>query len=269
MPSNRMPALLIPSARKNAFTLIELLVVIAIIAILAAILFPVFAQAREKARQSACLSNARQIGTAVQMYTQDYDDSIVPQHTSTCAAPGCTLPNGSVRAGVLLWNHLLTPYVKNYGVFNCPSYRRLDEFSYEGQYLLETSYGYNGMIGGCHGRDTVNIAADKRHLSAIQDSAKTVLIVEGEGKDATGVDGGGRFLVNFDSLISGTSDSCQTVAPRHAGKFSNVVFVDGHAKATEARRISWPDDGIFHRCPPTNDVIWNPSTPDGCATNGQ
>lgn len=117
-------------SRSAAFTLIELLVVMAIIAILAAILFPVFAQAREKARQTACLSNMKQIGLAVMMYTQDYDDSIVPQHTSTCAAPGYTLPNGSIRPGVLLWNHLLAPYVKNYDVFNCPSYRRADEIGH-------------------------------------------------------------------------------------------------------------------------------------------
>jgi len=65
-------------SRKRGFTLIELLVVIAIIAILAAILFPVFAQAREKARAISCLSNCKQMGTAVLMYAQDYDESIVP-----------------------------------------------------------------------------------------------------------------------------------------------------------------------------------------------
>src|SRR5438105_1513752 len=75
------------SRRRAAFTLIELLVVIAIIAILAAILFPVFAQARENARQTACLSNAKQLGLALQMYTQDYDE-VVPNQWWTVS--GCT-----------------------------------------------------------------------------------------------------------------------------------------------------------------------------------
>jgi prepilin-type N-terminal cleavage/methylation domain-containing protein/prepilin-type processing-associated H-X9-DG protein len=249
--------------RVYGFTLIELLVVIAIIAILAAILFPVFAQARDKARQTACLSNMRQMGIAVQMYAQDYDESIVLQHSSTCAAPGCTLPDGTIRPGVLLWPHLMTPYVKSYDIFNCPSYKRLGEFAYKGQYLLETSYGYNGMIAGCHGRDTINAAASKRTLAAFQEPTRTVFFAETEGTDGTG-----RFLANFDSLnAGGVNDSCQTAARRHS-QFTNVTFVDGHAKAMRADRIAWPDDGIHHRCPPTNEVIWNPGTVDGCATNG-
>lgn len=92
--------------RRPGFTLIELLVVIAIIAILAAILFPVFAQAREKARQTACLSNQKQIGTAAMMYVQDYDE-ILP----SSFAPGVV----GEFVGVL------QPYVKNYAVFFCPS----------------------------------------------------------------------------------------------------------------------------------------------------
>src|SRR5439155_4360619 len=91
--------------RASGFTLIELLVVIAIIAILAAILFPVFAQAREKARQSACASNCKQIGLAVMMYAEDYDQSYplythYPKH-----AP--------------MWYEMIQPYIKSENVFTC------------------------------------------------------------------------------------------------------------------------------------------------------
>jgi prepilin-type N-terminal cleavage/methylation domain-containing protein len=96
--------------RKAAFTLIELLVVIAIIAILAAILFPVFAQAREKARQTSCLSNLKQVSLALMMYTQDYDEMVV-QRTSLSY-----YQNWGVS-----WRSLIYPYVKNAGVFACPS----------------------------------------------------------------------------------------------------------------------------------------------------
>lgn len=97
---------------KRAFTLIELLVVIAIIAILAAILFPVFAQAKASAKKAACLSNNKQIGTAMQMYLADSDD-VYPQ--------AYYYPNDSNSAGgYVQWSGLLMPYVKNYDMFRCP-----------------------------------------------------------------------------------------------------------------------------------------------------
>jgi prepilin-type N-terminal cleavage/methylation domain-containing protein len=112
------------------FTLIELLVVIAIIALLAAILFPVFTQAREKARAAACMSNLKQMGAAWMMYAQDYDE------TFPTAAPGDT-PTGSIHAHDCVgikdrgsyggWiGNLLLPYSKNATIFQCPSNPRLN-----------------------------------------------------------------------------------------------------------------------------------------------
>jgi prepilin-type N-terminal cleavage/methylation domain-containing protein len=105
------------SSRHKGFTLIELLVVIAILAILAAILFPVFAQAREKARQAACLSNTKQMGLGILMYVQDYDETYSPAYYYNDPDASGNLD----LTGINQWSGLVQPYVKNVGIFVCPS----------------------------------------------------------------------------------------------------------------------------------------------------
>ena len=99
--------------KRNGFTLIELLVVIAIIAILAAILFPVFAQAREKAKQTSCLSNMKQIGLSLIMYAEDYNQNLPSAYYY--------LNGANSDGGYMHWSGMIMPYVKNEKIFVCPS----------------------------------------------------------------------------------------------------------------------------------------------------
>lgn len=102
---------------KKAFTLIELLVVIAIIAILAAILFPVFAQAKEAAKKTTCLSNNKQMATAIQIYAQDYDDTLCQTSWETSVTP----QPWNTAGRQIHWTYLMQPYIKNWNIFVCPS----------------------------------------------------------------------------------------------------------------------------------------------------
>src|SRR5687768_3598444 len=115
----------------RGFTLIELLVVIAIIAILAAILFPVFARARENARRTSCLSNVKQMGLGVMMYVQDYDETY-SRNSQYTTDPGST-------AALKYWDSLLEPYTKSTQVFICPS-------TISGTTPLSGNYGVNDRI---------------------------------------------------------------------------------------------------------------------------
>jgi prepilin-type N-terminal cleavage/methylation domain-containing protein/prepilin-type processing-associated H-X9-DG protein len=133
--------------QRKGFTLIELLVVIAIIAILASILFPVFARARENARRSSCLSNLKQIGLGFMQYTQDYDEKFAPMMSNTstpelqlnASMPGAIMntSNGAVVGLFISWMDIIYPYVKSTQLFVCPSARKAFD---------APSYGYNRNI---------------------------------------------------------------------------------------------------------------------------
>ena len=169
------------SRRKTeGFTLIELLVVIAIIAILAAILFPVFAQAREKARQTSCLSNLKQLGTGYIMYTQDYDETFplacqAPNRINTVYASPADLLVG--RGPGTNWGDLwyptqganaIYPYTKNYAIWACPSGALKEQFNpplsvqigfKPGVTPTHITYNYNGLLGASS-QAVINSAAD-------------------------------------------------------------------------------------------------------------
>jgi prepilin-type N-terminal cleavage/methylation domain-containing protein len=126
---------------QRAFTLIELLVVIAIIAILAAILFPVFAKAREKARQTSCLSNLKQLGLSVMEYAQDYDETYPMsfQDVSSGAGSAAQIP--------LTWPNRIIPYIKSVQLYACPSDSRPPNVDFAGCRPLLQSYAWNYWIG--------------------------------------------------------------------------------------------------------------------------
>lgn len=184
---------------RRGFTLIELLVVIAIIAILAAILFPVFARAREKARQTNCLSNLRQFGTALQMYGQDYDECLPPHNDD--AAP---YPAYDWRYDTILYR--LLPYVKNTQLYRCPSDSGYTAPPGTGRWW---SYGYNTLCGN-----------DGTADSYFADPSNTIIFFDGEESDM-GVEDDGDL----------PSDDVNNLAAyrRHNGG-ANYCYYDGHAK---------------------------------------
>jgi len=204
------------------FTLIELLVVIAIIAILASILFPVFAQAREKARSISCLSNEKQIGLGITQYAQDNDE----YNPSLNSPP----PNN------MIWWQLIDPYVKSHKVYLCPD----DSFSRGTgieavSYSMAFNWGDWGPCGagGCTNQSEFSPAG--ANLSMISSPTTTIIVTErwnsyhqwGQGWAGDNFCNDGEFL--YGQGGSAASPTSPRAASGHSGG-SNYVFCDGHAK---------------------------------------
>ncbi len=194
--------------KRRGFTLIELLVVIAIIAILAAILFPVFARAREKARQTSCLSNLKQLGLALRMYVQDYDETTPMMWYGSMAS-------GNYAQYGFNFRELLTPYIQNEQIWRCPS--RQPTFSnchYDG---YSWGRGANSWLGRLHGGSYgYNDAIDGELAAELEDAVNTIALTEM------------NCLQAEPHMISYLGDHHHEEEPHNDG--FNSAFCDGHAK---------------------------------------
>jgi prepilin-type N-terminal cleavage/methylation domain-containing protein/prepilin-type processing-associated H-X9-DG protein len=219
---NRRRTMLSRTCRSTGFTLIELLVVIAIIAILAAILFPVFAKAREKARQTSCLSNLKQLSTASLMYVQDYDETFMMAYSSDY------LHCWDATLSASTWKEIgpgtIDAYMKNGQIRTCPSFK--DPNSDPDRKF--TGYGYNLELGDDTGG---------KSLASVSNPSGKVMFA----------DCGIWNTFNAPPATTGNN----TLSPlawggryvhfRHNGT-ANVSFVDGHAKACTRKYNVHPSD---------------------------
>ncbi len=259
--------------RARAFTLIELLVVIAIISILAAILFPVFARARENARRTSCLSNLKQIGLGVMQYTQDYDEKYplaLWQKTgafgtgSSLAAADFygpatldkSVPSGIFRvspgtntANLYTWMDFIFPYVKSTQAFVCPSYTETNN---------APSYGYSVWIsrlkGGLNGSgNSIFPSQQPRSLAEITRPSEIVMNMD--------------YHLSY-SVFANPGDYCGAnfLNPAHAYNASGyphfnggtITFTDGHSKWYKAGSSSIC---LIKTSPNVGQPAWDPTMP--------
>ncbi|RYG72840.1 DUF1559 domain-containing protein [bacterium] len=238
------------SKHRSAFTLIELLVVIAIIAILAAILFPVFGRARENARRSSCQSNMKQFGLGMIQYSQDYDEKMVRASYGRADGSGDELSGGTGPTATYKWNDAIQPYIKSSQIFNCPSDTNTSRLPYipsvpgvgipGGGYTPNFgSYAINCSGGGRNGPSSngADIAQ-----SAIAAPATTLWVADTEADQRVepaarflgGAGSGGPDLSQGNGSLGrrlvGYGGQSSAIVERHLGT-ADILFCDGHVKA--------------------------------------
>jgi prepilin-type N-terminal cleavage/methylation domain-containing protein/prepilin-type processing-associated H-X9-DG protein len=216
---------------RRAFTLIELLVVIAIIAILAAILFPVFAKARERAQQASCLSNQRQIGIGFVQYFQDHDDRF------------------PMTKGDYPWVNTLQPYMKSFDILRCPTDDSINwKTPMEGKTTVRTtSYSLNGYLPPARATEA-NPNPDPNpynHVGRIRTPASVIFLAESAKNFA-----GNYFHAHVWNPPASASHWLadenlpdDIVTDRHSGGF-NATYLDGHSKHVTWEQVWWRDNSV-------------------------
>ena len=257
---------------RSGFTLIELLVVIAIIAILAAILFPVFAQARAAARKAACMSNEKQISLGMLMYFQDYDErtpravnnASSSAHLNIPLTPSVLGDNAFLAADTILGRPagMLYSYIKNEALWRCPQ----DNVTYNAKTLNTnnslcianaTSYHLSLFLTGSQ-VDGVNETTSGEGLlnAAVPRPAQTILARDGDASDGTNIENNtsiGGALIG-EQFYTRHSDHTQAI--RHGG-LGNYIMLDGHVKTLAPSAVSpmERDDDPTNPCPNCADQV--------------
>ncbi len=234
----------------RAFTLIELLVVIAIIAILAAILFPVFAQAREKARQTSCLSNEKQMGLGLVQYTQDFDEALPLNWFGTVF----NMTSANSFPPQYKWMDAVYPYTKNEQIFSCPSDNsKTRTYAYYkgagnpvsdckntftptkwGSYATNVAYWNNSPA---HSPTSDFSSGQIIRLARLERPAETVWVTEGDGSyqiawpDIPSQPGINATKTPRTLGLNGGTDLCEGAMVERHQKHINVIWCDTHAKA--------------------------------------